>query len=378
MTRVASDKDLAEPHSGAAVSHADTLIFKGGGVKGLAFAGAVRELEQCFKFRTFVGTSAGAIAAALLAAGATGATLEEKLRGKAFREFLDGHRWAAFITIPLRGGIHPGYALSNWIRDELFESKGQLSDVKMLDLLPNRAVIYAAQYNHAPITFDTIGERRDSAVHAAVRASLSIPYFFQPQHLDCQWVYDGGLLANYPVSIFLSQERSRKIEPKFIALYLGPNRPRPLRREWQHRLLLGIWMERDDLEVVDKYRSRTVVIDTHPIGTIDFDLTEQEKDFLVFAGRAAALSFLESSTLLSPAQHSYSTLVQQRAELLRKEVIASRTRRRPATLRGTIARLLAATAVIFALAAAAVSIDEIMSLVNPLRSLEALAVYLRR
>jgi hypothetical protein len=63
---------------------------------------------------------------------------------------------------------------------------------------------------------------------------------------------------------------------------------------------------------------------------------------------------------------------------LRKEVIASRTRRRPATLRGTIARLLAATAVIFALAAAAVSIDEIMSLVNPLRSLEALAVYLRR
>jgi hypothetical protein len=37
----------------------DALIMKGGGVKGLAFAGAVRELQAHFQFQAFVGTSAG-------------------------------------------------------------------------------------------------------------------------------------------------------------------------------------------------------------------------------------------------------------------------------------------------------------------------------
>lgn len=68
----------------------DALVMKGGGVKGLAFAGAVRELQAYFQFEAFVGTSAGAIAAALFAAGATGAMLEETLRRKRFRDFLDG------------------------------------------------------------------------------------------------------------------------------------------------------------------------------------------------------------------------------------------------------------------------------------------------
>jgi len=68
----------------------NALIMKGGGVKGLAFAGAIRELEKCFEFETFVGTSAGAVAAALLAAGATGAELEENVSPKSLSRF---SRW---------------------------------------------------------------------------------------------------------------------------------------------------------------------------------------------------------------------------------------------------------------------------------------------
>jgi predicted acylesterase/phospholipase RssA len=124
----------------------DALILKGGGVKGLAFAGALRELENYFDFQSFVGTSAGAIAAALLAAGASGADLEKRLRQKSFRDFLDGSTLTAFITIPLFGGIHPGLALSNWIRQELFRLLSKHNEVYMEDL-PKRAVIYASQRN---------------------------------------------------------------------------------------------------------------------------------------------------------------------------------------------------------------------------------------
>ena len=48
--------------------HPYSIILKGGGVKGLAFAGALLVLEEHFSFNAFAGTSAGAIASVLLGA----------------------------------------------------------------------------------------------------------------------------------------------------------------------------------------------------------------------------------------------------------------------------------------------------------------------
>ena len=47
------------------------LIMKGGGIKGLAYIGAIEELSRRYNFNWFVGTSAGAITAILLGAGYT-------------------------------------------------------------------------------------------------------------------------------------------------------------------------------------------------------------------------------------------------------------------------------------------------------------------
>ena len=45
------------------------LIMKGGGIKGLAYVGAIEHLSQHHTFNWYVGTSAGAVAAVLLGAG---------------------------------------------------------------------------------------------------------------------------------------------------------------------------------------------------------------------------------------------------------------------------------------------------------------------
>lgn len=155
----------------------DALIMKGGGVKGLAFAGAVRELERIFDFHAFVGTSAGAIAAVLLAAGFTGEQLEQKLRRKSFRDFLDGKVWSAPVTFWFNRGLHPGYSFIDWLREQLHERLPKQSDVRMQDL-PRRAVIYASTRDAGEIVFDTNGEHKETAVHTAARCSMSIPYFF--------------------------------------------------------------------------------------------------------------------------------------------------------------------------------------------------------
>src|SRR5262245_15587342 len=53
-------------------------VFKGGGPKGAAYAGVLQELEGKVAFRAVAGASAGAITAALLAAGYSAQTIEER------------------------------------------------------------------------------------------------------------------------------------------------------------------------------------------------------------------------------------------------------------------------------------------------------------
>ena len=308
----------------------DALILKGGGVKGLAFAGAIRELEAYFDFNAFVGTSAGSVAATLLAAGATAAELETSFREKSFRDFLDGSAWAAPWNVIIHGGIHRGYGFVNWFRTELHKYIPKAAEVKMLDL-PKRAVVYATSRGEGEVTFDKVGEHRDTAVHAAVRCSMSIPFFFRPQVVDGRPVYDGGWLANYPVQIFLEQERRRRPDgppPTFLALYLGTDKRRPIDPVSQLSELLSVAVERNDRKIIDLYRSQTILIDTSPVGTIDFDLTDLEKDFLVLQGRVSALSFLKGRGLLNDLELEALSSAQPRVEVLRAEVIAARKKRR--------------------------------------------------
>jgi predicted acylesterase/phospholipase RssA len=63
------------------------VVMKGGGVKGLAFASALHEIAEYFWFDRHVGTSAGAIAAVLLAAGYSPNDLVRVLSEKKFRDF---------------------------------------------------------------------------------------------------------------------------------------------------------------------------------------------------------------------------------------------------------------------------------------------------
>lgn len=48
------------------------LVLQGGGVKGIALAGAVSVMMRTYRFPRVAGTSAGAILASLLAAGYNG------------------------------------------------------------------------------------------------------------------------------------------------------------------------------------------------------------------------------------------------------------------------------------------------------------------
>jgi hypothetical protein len=64
--------------------------------------------------------------------------------------------------------------------------------------LPKRAVVYASTQRRGEVTFDSWGKHDDITVYNAVRCSMSIPHFFQPQWMDNRRVYDGRGPGNSP------------------------------------------------------------------------------------------------------------------------------------------------------------------------------------
>jgi predicted acylesterase/phospholipase RssA/ABC-type uncharacterized transport system substrate-binding protein len=324
------DPARTNPPAGMAAAQPNTtkipiraLIMKGGGVKGLAFAGAIQELERYYEFESYVGTSAGAIAAVLLACGYTGAEMEEILSRKEFREFLDGGLLAMPFNLLLKGGLHPGAHLRQWLRD-LIGRKIPRADRYPLHALQKRAVLFACSWPTTTLVFDSHRENRDVDADFAVRCSMSIPIFFIPQWHGDDRVLDGGLLHNFPIQTF----KEREPGATFIGLYLG-SRAAPARvRGGQLSDIFNILLGRDERSLIQEHREKTVCIDCDPIHTVDFKLNGQDKVHLLAQGRAAALKFLRDQALPGGPSEAEVRAATEHAENARRVVQRRRRVRR--------------------------------------------------
>jgi predicted acylesterase/phospholipase RssA len=296
------------------------IIMKGGGVKGLAFASALIELEKHFWFDRHVGTSAGAITAVLLAASYSPSELVAILRAKNFREFMDAKLWKIPFNLILKGGLFPGEHFREWIAGLLGTKTGKVGETLMSDL--NGAVIYASRWGPGTLVFDSTGERKDTVAAFATRCSMAIPVFFSPEYIDGRKAYDGGVRNNFPVSKFLNDHPGKP----FIALYLGKRDER--NRRFMGSELLDIVIDGEERNVVDANRESIVVIDTSPIGTVDFRLQDMEKDFLLKVGRASALQFLRDRKLDDGPDDAVVRNAHEESEASRIAVCQMRKKRR--------------------------------------------------
>jgi predicted acylesterase/phospholipase RssA len=308
-------------------SHA--LIMKGGGIKGLAYVGALKELQKYYEFDWFVGTSAGAITAVLLAAGYTTAELEDILSKTNFRRFLDARFYKLPTNYYFHRGFYPGEEIKNWINELL--SRKLLNETRgirsvLLKDLPRRVTIYASRKDRDVLEFDSeTPETWETPVSHAVFCSMAIPIIYQPpQHYGGD-VFDGGLQNNYPVDVFLRSHPNTN----FVGLYLKPkkdpgtsDRPPPLAQ------LISIWTEAADIRALNAYINDTVVIDPRPISTLQFGLRDSEKEFLLKVGRAAALAFLANQDLPNGPTHELAARAAEEAEAARVRVSETHSKRK--------------------------------------------------
>lgn len=103
-------------------------VFEGGGVKGVALAGAVEATERAGGvFKRVAGTSSGAIIASFLAAGYDGEDMSRIIKQTPFTSFLKrGMLYNTALIGPalrvmIKKGLYSGEALENWVRGILLD-----------------------------------------------------------------------------------------------------------------------------------------------------------------------------------------------------------------------------------------------------------------
>ena len=284
------------------------LVLEGGGVKGLGLVGAVLHLmREGYTFPRVAGTSAGSIVAAFLAAGAKAGELA------AIMDRLDYSRVPDRAGLPGVGeslglmrhsGAHPGNYIHAFVRDEL-ERLGvrTFADLKRRTLVVTATDITRGRLLRLPWDYESLGlNPGEQLVADAVRASISIPLFFEPVTLGDRTLVDGGVLSNFPLSIF-DRPKPRwptlgvKVIPDApdanVLLFPGLSLPQPPPVRLLARVMTTAVLGHDQTYLDQPcVRRRAIQVDTSAVGVVEFGASEEKRSALVANGERAAWEFL--------------------------------------------------------------------------------------
>ena len=314
------------------------LVLSGGGVKGIGLVGAVVALmEAGYTAQRVSGTSAGSIVGAIVAAASYGgqmtATQVKDLALELdYRKFVDP---GLFERVPVVGpplavlkgtGIYKGDYAHDWVSSQLknlgFTTFGDLAiddrdlpEEQRYKLVVTVADVTTGQLVRLPWDYRRVYglDPDEQFVADAVRASMSIPFFFRPVSLRgttgrTSTLVDGGLLSNFPIDSLDRTDGKKPRWPSFGVTVL-PNLPdgndkvipalAPFRLLGPPHLLESVittvLVGRDQAYLNQPWvNARAIRVDSTDVGFLDFDISDDDVEALYAKGYAAAQDFLQT------------------------------------------------------------------------------------
>lgn len=318
------------------------LVFEGGGVKGIAYVGAMNVLEKegiLKNIKRVGGTSAGSINAVLFAAGFSNQETLKILNKLDFNDFKDDS-WGVLRDMNrLREeyGWYKGDYFKEWISDLLYQKTGS-PNITFKALKEHSGKDLYVYSSNLSTTFGEVYSPEHTPrmrVVDSIRRSMSIPLFFSAVRDDRKDVFvDGGVINNYPVKLFdrekYLEDGSLKRIPKYyeeenkslaskspksspyiynketlgfrldsakeIGVFRDAAEPKHHEIEnfldYTMQLIKTILATQDSQHLHTDDWHRTVYIDTLGVGTTEFDLSESRKKELVVSGKKAAENYI--------------------------------------------------------------------------------------
>jgi NTE family protein len=206
----------------------ENLIFEGAGIRGLAYCGALMEMEDrgmLQQIERVGGTSSGAITAAFLAVGYTPQEIFDIISSTNFAKFNDGGGFfiGGLLRLKRRMGYYKGQSFVKWM-EKMIAVKTQdphitfqtLHQWSLTDKRYKTLVVTATCMNHQQPEYFSYLTYPNMRIVDAVRASMAVPLYYEPLVIDDlgkvmdvrsyedrhHVLLDGGFLSNFPIWAF--------------------------------------------------------------------------------------------------------------------------------------------------------------------------------
>jgi NTE family protein len=194
------------------------IVLSGGAAKGLAHVGMLKALEENdIPIDYIVGTSMGGIIAGCYAAGMSPDQIEQLMISPKFLDWVNGKLEEGYNYYYNRNDDHPSFLKLNLSLDSTFNlllNTSLANDLSLNFALAEKMAQPAATANNdfdklfvplrvvaADIFTQTEIILKKGVLSDALRATQTVPFFYNPIRVDGKYLFDGGVYNNFPVDV---------------------------------------------------------------------------------------------------------------------------------------------------------------------------------
>ncbi|HTE33690.1 MAG TPA: patatin-like phospholipase family protein [Chryseolinea sp.] len=194
------------------------LVLSGGAAKGLAHVGVLKALEENeIPVDYIVGTSIGGIIGGCYAAGMSPLQIEQMVLSDQFLRWINGLPETGYNYYYHRADETPQFLKLNLALDSTFNlqlNSSIANDVSLnfaiAEKMAQASVICNNNFDSLfvplrVVTADIFTQREEvlskGSLSDALRATQTVPFFYNPIRVDGKYLFDGGVYNNFPVDV---------------------------------------------------------------------------------------------------------------------------------------------------------------------------------
>jgi len=275
------------------------IYLSGGGICAMAHVGALQELLKHISLKTvkeWMGVSAGAFVSMCLCVGYT---LEEMMEFCLRFDFTNIKEVDSIPGWLLHFGLDTGDRLHRLI-NACLHVKGLSSELTFKECHEQFGYslrIIATDLNEAKPVIFSCDTTPDYHISDAVRASMNVPYYFQP--FICpqtgHYLFDGAVISNYPLFVLSKEEQARTIS---ILIRTSVEKKETLELdEFLLRPLNILYVQKLENESCF-YDAQCIQVRLGDVDIMDFALQEEAKNIIIEKGKEAVQLYLKGAPKL--------------------------------------------------------------------------------
>ncbi len=299
----------------------ENLVFEAGGVKGVAYFGAIMELDRhglLPHFKRYAGTSSGSIFATMMALGFSGEELlpwKEKLSYA--KASVRCYGWA-LLCLFKRFGMKNVSVVTDQVRVMMSEKVDpDITFKELYDLTGKELVIAVANVNRRKPVYLHHATFPNAKVIDAIGCSVNAPYLFRPPQHDwlgtMDYYTDGGICDSYPIWVFNDLEKlnsgetnqidSTYVDEKTLGIKLlagdesndydvfkGRKDVNNL-MDFTSGVVDTLVLQVERSVISDSYLKQTICINTQDTPAFNFNLSVDERERLFQSGIAGVTAY---------------------------------------------------------------------------------------